>query len=177
MRGVRKLRGRLSWTTGLLGLAGVFGLALLIWPESSASAADTAAADAAAIVRSVAGRHRKAMAIDDLYALDTAASRLAVVDLADDGDDATALAAIAVLCRGDWQGARGHLQQIVADDERSDVVRSAALVALVDRTNGDGDHWSDISTFVTANTRSGGAVRAAARAAGHKHWPTEVSDE
>ncbi len=158
-----------------VGVAAALAIAIVAWP-GGADAQDAAVTARKAAARRARGGHRKAAEVERLRRIDSSAARAAIKALADDAGDATAMTAIGALCREDFSGARAKLKSIFEDEDRSDVVRSTAIVALLHLRDADGASWGNVRSYVRSHTSAGDDVRKAALAAARKHWGSAVSD-
>lgn len=160
-----------------LALAVCAAAAVVALPFQMVAAQDATVATQKARVRAESGTHRKAEALQRICDVGSSAARSALTDLADDADDRTALAAIGALCREDFTAGRSKLRAVFEDDERSDLVRGAAIAALLQLRKSDGAAWSAVRSYVGSHTESGDAVREMALATAARLWGSAVSDE
>ncbi len=142
MRGL----GHSTLLRGTVLVAVAFAVLLLAWP--TATAGDRRVDAQVSIATSSPAHHRKAMAIQALVKLNNGNARRAITGMAKHADDATALVAIAALCREDFRGARATLIDIAEDTDRSEAVRCTALAACLELEATDGHDWTEVESWV-----------------------------
>jgi HEAT repeat protein len=74
--------------------------------------------------------HRRAAALRDLVEMDTADAREALAALAGSKDERLAVQALSALAREDSTASVQAIESVLADDDRSRLVRGAALASL-----------------------------------------------
>jgi hypothetical protein len=157
---VRRTKWRRPPVRAALAVALVAGVLTLFFGPADAS--DQEVRDIKAVIESPVGLSRRLVLFENLRARDTAASRQALLDLADSADDPLAVCALATLGRADQSGGEGKLKSVLASSSRSDVVRCGALVALAVLNKNRGRSWAQ--TRGDIESRSGSNQRLADQA-------------
>ena len=139
-----RVRGKWSW--GLLAAGVVAGGLVLAWPP--AEAGDREIKDLQAICQSSVGQSRRAMLVEQIRAMDTAASRKALEEMASGRDDRLSVLALGAIARDGYSGADAKLKATFEATGRSDLVRSAALTAWCASKKRDGARWADVGSYV-----------------------------
>jgi hypothetical protein len=102
--------------------------------------------------------HRRAAALAELGEIDSSASRQALEALAASKDDRLAAQAVAAIGRANYSGAKGKLETVLGDAERSDLVRGTALAALARAEKADGRSAADFEARVEAKASGSAAL-------------------
>ena len=160
---------RKSAAFGLVVLA-VGCAAVILGPAGDATAEQDEVSALVALCNSPIGYHRKAMAIDTLLAMDSGSGRSAIADLAGSSDDRVAVLALAAMGRGDYSGARSTLLTCLADGDRSDIARTAALTAWCRLRKDDQASWASVNSAVSEAVSGNDRLTAALAAVQSKLW-------
>jgi len=146
-----------------------------VWPAAEATSSRAQQLDA--LLRAPAGESRKAQAIEELRKIDSSAARDELKDLADCTDDSVAMLAIRALGRANFNGASRKIEDIYADEARSDVVRATALIVWCQLQANAGRSWANGKSWVKSHAGTNSLLCGQYAESKAKLWPNEVDGE
>lgn len=158
-----------TWSLFAVGIAVVGFVAVYGW-QVGAQASPNRAADLKATCERGGAHHTRGAALRDLVELDSAASHEALEALADATDDRLASQAIAALGRAGYAGAKTKLASIVADEDRSEFVRSMAITAALRAEKRDGATKTSVRSAFATECGKSAALDDAAKATRDHLW-------